>query len=182
MKGSISNGSIKQPTPPPPRYHHIYKSTPLPALPKMGFLGFTQSTTSSTPPTAPNRSQRALCWTARDQFFACLDKHNILDPLKNPKESKSFCGPEDASFQKECKGSWVHPPSPAPPRSQTYKDTKILIGEEEEGEEGGIGRVLQEAPSNGTQPRSNAKKATGRRCLEHGEGSGGRRYGSQLVK
>ncbi|PUU77185.1 cytochrome oxidase c subunit VIb-domain-containing protein [Tuber borchii] len=76
----------------------------------MGFLNFTQSTptsTSSTPPTAPTREQRALCWTARDQFFACLDKNNILDPLKNSKESKSFCSSEDASFQKECRGSWV---------------------------------------------------------------------------
>ncbi|KAG0634081.1 cytochrome oxidase c subunit VIb-domain-containing protein, partial [Tuber brumale] len=76
----------------------------------MGFLNFTQSTptpTSSNPPIAPSRSQRALCWAARDQFFACLDKHNILDPLKNPKASKSFCGPEDTSFEKECKGSWV---------------------------------------------------------------------------
>jgi len=85
----------------------IYATPPPHAPPKIGFLNFTQSATNSTPPIAPSRSQRALCWATRDQFFACLDKHNILDPLKNPKESKSFCGPEEASFEKECKGSWV---------------------------------------------------------------------------
>ncbi|RPA99501.1 hypothetical protein L873DRAFT_1683932 [Choiromyces venosus 120613-1] len=74
----------------------------------MGLPNFTPTTsTLTTTVIAPNRSQRTLCWAARDQFFACLDKHNILDPLKNAKESKSFCGPEKASFEKECKGSWV---------------------------------------------------------------------------
>ncbi|RSH92667.1 hypothetical protein EHS25_008112 [Saitozyma podzolica] len=38
------------------------------------------STNSSTPlpAEAPNREQRAACWTARDAYFACLDKNGVV--------------------------------------------------------------------------------------------------------
>jgi cytochrome c oxidase assembly factor 6 len=76
----------------------------------MGFLGFGSSTTSSAPATsgiAPNRSQRALCWEARDNFFECLNRHNIIDSITDSAEAKAKCGPQEVAFEKDCVGSWV---------------------------------------------------------------------------
>lgn len=56
---------------------------------------------------APNRDSRALCWQARDQFFACLERHGITDPIKNAEEARRCCGPEEGALERECVPSWV---------------------------------------------------------------------------
>ncbi|KAL7271399.1 hypothetical protein RUND412_005850 [Rhizina undulata] len=78
----------------------------------MGFLGFGSSSSStktaeSSTPIAPNRSQRALCWEARDNFFKCLDQNEIVDSIKEAKAAREKCGNQEAVFEKECVGSWV---------------------------------------------------------------------------
>ncbi|WPK26916.1 hypothetical protein PUMCH_004284 [Australozyma saopauloensis] len=56
----------------------------------------------------PNKSQRKVCWEARDVFFQCLDANKIdnsLDP--NEKANvESNCGKERATFEKDCVASW----------------------------------------------------------------------------
>lgn len=56
---------------------------------------------------APDRSQRAKCWEGRDGFFACLDKNNIIDSVKNSEKAASLCGKEEQAFEKNCASSWV---------------------------------------------------------------------------
>ena len=56
---------------------------------------------------APNRTQRAACWEARDGFFACLAKHDIIDAIKEAPKAKSVCGTQEAAFERDCVGSWV---------------------------------------------------------------------------
>jgi cytochrome c oxidase assembly factor 6 len=58
-------------------------------------------------PDMVKRSSRKVCWEARDKFFACLDKHNIEDAVKNSKEATKNCGPEEKEFEKDCIKSWV---------------------------------------------------------------------------
>lgn len=53
------------------------------------------------------RSQRALCWEARDAFFACLDTNGIIDAIKGAAAAKEKCGDLEKKFEKECVGSWV---------------------------------------------------------------------------
>lgn len=78
----------------------------------MGWLGSgSPSPSSSTPSSgkgiAPNRSQRARCWEARDGFFQCLDRNNILDPIKEAPAAHVSCSVQEVAFEKECVGSWV---------------------------------------------------------------------------
>ncbi|KAI5776875.1 cytochrome oxidase c subunit VIb-domain-containing protein [Geopyxis carbonaria] len=58
---------------------------------------------------APTRTQRAKCWEGRDAFFACLDAHNIVDPLKpGDKETASkVCAAQERQFEGACVASWV---------------------------------------------------------------------------
>lgn len=58
-------------------------------------------------PDMKKMSSRKVCWEARDNFFACLDKHNIEDAIKNDKEAKSKCSAENKQFEKDCIKSWV---------------------------------------------------------------------------
>lgn len=53
------------------------------------------------------RSQRALCWEARDEFFKCLDANGIVDSIKHADKAKKSCGKEEQAFEKECVASWV---------------------------------------------------------------------------
>lgn len=57
----------------------------------------------------PKRGKREQCWASRDAYFACLDKHDIINPLdpKNVKTAKKECGSEDKQFEKDCIASWV---------------------------------------------------------------------------
>ena len=59
---------------------------------------------------SPSRSNRKQCYAARDAFFECLDKNNVLDSI-NTKDGRakaaSFCGQLDQEFEKNCAHSWV---------------------------------------------------------------------------
>ncbi|RPA87014.1 hypothetical protein BJ508DRAFT_410600 [Ascobolus immersus RN42] len=72
----------------------------------MGLFSSDKPAEPSTPQ-PPNRSQRALCWEARDLYFGCLDKNNIIDPLKNEEEALKACGKESKRYEKDCAASWV---------------------------------------------------------------------------
>ena len=53
------------------------------------------------------RNERKACWEARDIYFGCLDKNNILDAVKDGEEAKNKCPKEDDLFEKDCATSWV---------------------------------------------------------------------------
>ena len=82
----------------------------------MGILDPPSTTSSppqSLPPaqsssyTPPTRTSRTHCYAARDAFFACLDAHSIIDPIKHQSAASTACGPEDTEFLRECAMSWV---------------------------------------------------------------------------
>lgn len=56
---------------------------------------------------APDRSSRERCWEGRDRFFACLDRNNILDAVKDDKEARRKCGKEAEEFDGACAKAWV---------------------------------------------------------------------------
>lgn len=60
-------------------------------------------------PEAPSRNDRQHCWEARDAYFACLDRHDILDALKNEEGAKKNCGGESQKFEMNCAQTWVGP-------------------------------------------------------------------------
>lgn len=65
---------------------------------------------SSSSTTVPLRSERAQCWHARDSFFACLDKHGVVDSLHNAegqKVAETQCAAEDMQLKRDCVTSWV---------------------------------------------------------------------------
>ncbi|KAJ5748908.1 uncharacterized protein N7511_010604 [Penicillium nucicola] len=56
---------------------------------------------------APDRTSRARCWEGRDSFFACLDKNDILDGIKEDKKARQKCVKEVEEFEAACSQSWV---------------------------------------------------------------------------
>lgn len=62
---------------------------------------------------APDRTERARCWEARDAYFACLDKANVIDPVKEDKAVRSACSRENTNFEQNCATSWVRARPPA---------------------------------------------------------------------
>ncbi|AOA60791.1 Cytochrome c oxidase assembly factor 6 [Komagataella phaffii CBS 7435] len=58
---------------------------------------------------APTRSQRKLCWDARDEFFRCLDNIDVINSLdgRNKKTVTTECGTEEKFFEQNCAVSWV---------------------------------------------------------------------------
>jgi cytochrome c oxidase assembly factor 6 len=59
---------------------------------------------------APDRSRRAVCWEARDAFFACLDAHNIIDSVSRPEDreaAEKVCGGQERDLRRDCAESWV---------------------------------------------------------------------------
>jgi hypothetical protein len=56
---------------------------------------------------APDRTSRARCWEGRDLFFACLDKNDILDGIKEDKKARQKCAKEVEEFEAACSQSWV---------------------------------------------------------------------------
>lgn len=56
---------------------------------------------------APDRSSRARCWRARDDFFACLERHGIVDGIKESGRAAAVCGAEGRGFDSGCAASWV---------------------------------------------------------------------------
>lgn len=62
---------------------------------------------SSTPAGPPDRASRVRCWDARDRFFECLDRNDILDSLKEEGKAKQICSEEFKGFDENCAASWV---------------------------------------------------------------------------
>lgn len=58
-------------------------------------------------PIAPDRSARAKCWAARDAYFECLDRNDIVDSFVNKDEAGKKCGGESKGFETNCASSWV---------------------------------------------------------------------------
>ena len=56
---------------------------------------------------APDRSSRERCWEGRDRLFACLDRNDILDAVKDDKEARRKCGKETEEFEGACAKAWV---------------------------------------------------------------------------
>ncbi|KAI0389943.1 oxidoreductase-like protein [Xylariaceae sp. FL0594] len=58
---------------------------------------------------APDRSERKVCWEARDNFYKCLDKHEVIDSLtgEGKKTADTHCAQEDKAFQENCASAWV---------------------------------------------------------------------------
>lgn len=54
-----------------------------------------------------DRNERQACWAARDAYFACLDRNDILNPLKDGAKATSKCGKESEAFDRDCAASWV---------------------------------------------------------------------------
>ncbi|KAF9922541.1 hypothetical protein FBU30_007327 [Linnemannia zychae] len=53
----------------------------------------------------PSRADRQNCWKARDAYFECLDKANVVDPSKP--EAANICQDLRAVYEKGCMKSWV---------------------------------------------------------------------------
>ncbi|KAK6543084.1 hypothetical protein TWF694_007007 [Orbilia ellipsospora] len=98
-------------------------------------MGLLSSLGLSSPPppktTAPDRTERQKCWEARDQFFACLDKNDILDSIKHGDSASKKCGGELKVFERDCASSWVEYFKKR--RVQEYKKAKLLEQMEAEG-------------------------------------------------
>lgn len=59
---------------------------------------------------SPSRTNRKKCYEARDSFFECLDKNNILDSINTKsgrEKAETFCSQFDKEFEKNCAHSWV---------------------------------------------------------------------------
>ncbi|GAP92414.1 putative oxidoreductase-like protein [Rosellinia necatrix] len=58
---------------------------------------------------APDRNERRQCWDARDSFYQCLDKHDVIDSLtgEGKKTADKQCAQEDQAFQQNCATAWV---------------------------------------------------------------------------
>ncbi|KAF3096972.1 hypothetical protein TWF569_006763 [Orbilia oligospora] len=100
----------------------------------MGLLSYLGLSSSTPPPpktTAPDRSERAKCWESRDLFFTCLDKHDILDSIKDSELANKNCGSELKLFDRDCASSWVEYFKKR--RVQEHKKAKLLEQMEAEG-------------------------------------------------
>lgn len=55
------------------------------------------------------RSQRRLCWDARDKYFECLNGINVINALseKNQPLIKKSCQQQEDEFEKNCVDSWI---------------------------------------------------------------------------
>lgn len=57
----------------------------------------------------PSREERKRCWFLRDEYFECLNKCNIRDPVtveKTP-EKASECLELKKKYEEGCMASWV---------------------------------------------------------------------------
>lgn len=57
--------------------------------------------------TPMKRNERKACWEARDAYFKCLDKNNILDAVKDADAALKNCPTENAKYEQDCATSWV---------------------------------------------------------------------------
>jgi len=56
---------------------------------------------------APDRTSREHCYESRDLFFQCLDKHEILDAVKEDEKSRKVCPEEVGAYERDCARSWI---------------------------------------------------------------------------
>ncbi|KIY02576.1 uncharacterized protein Z520_01041 [Fonsecaea multimorphosa CBS 102226] len=56
---------------------------------------------------APDRTSREQCYESRDIFFQCLDRHDILDAVKEDEKARKVCPAEVAAYEKDCARSWI---------------------------------------------------------------------------
>lgn len=58
---------------------------------------------------APDRTERKRCWEARDNFWKCLDKHEVIDSLsgEGKKIAERECAAENKVFERDCASAWV---------------------------------------------------------------------------
>ena len=96
----------------------------------MGLLSSSDTSQITTPrPTpsldgayiAPDRTARQHCWDARDGLFACLERNNIVDSIKEKGKTEEVCGKENQKLEGECARSWVCSLSYAPFRENELK-------------------------------------------------------------
>lgn len=55
----------------------------------------------------PSRTERLQCWSSRDVYFDCLDRHSITDAARDPKASAAACPAQSADFERDCAAEWV---------------------------------------------------------------------------
>ncbi|KAL2278995.1 hypothetical protein FJTKL_13985 [Diaporthe vaccinii] len=83
---------------------------------KMGLTDFWKSSTDKradevrSGAVAPTRTERKRCWESRDAYFACLDRNNILDAIKDDKAAAKQCGGQSTAFERDCASEWVSKP------------------------------------------------------------------------
>lgn len=53
------------------------------------------------------REERKKCWEARDAYFGCLDRNNILDSIKEADSATKACPKEEQLYEQDCATSWV---------------------------------------------------------------------------
>jgi cytochrome c oxidase assembly factor 6 len=58
---------------------------------------------------APAREERKKCWEARDTFYSCLDKNDVIDSLSGDgkRTAEKQCAQESRQFEQDCASSWV---------------------------------------------------------------------------
>ncbi|KAI0165207.1 cytochrome oxidase c subunit VIb-domain-containing protein [Hypoxylon sp. FL1284] len=81
----------------------------------MGFFSFTKSDDEKrkeevrSGARAPDRTERRQCWDARDGFYRCLDKNDVIDSLEGDgkKIADKNCATELKAFEANCASAWV---------------------------------------------------------------------------
>ncbi|KAG0141150.1 hypothetical protein CROQUDRAFT_52153 [Cronartium quercuum f. sp. fusiforme G11] len=75
-----------------------------------------QSQESNEPPSPPDRSKRAVCWSSRDTYYACLKENHQRQVKENSslkyyfvpgEEPSSICNSQRKNFHMDCAQSWV---------------------------------------------------------------------------
>jgi hypothetical protein len=102
---------------------HLRISSASSKIAAMGWFGSSSKDDSGVKKTeggafeSPSRSNRKQCYAARDAFFECLDKNNVLDSINTKSgrdKAASFCSSFDQEFEKNCAHSWVRQISQSP--------------------------------------------------------------------
>jgi hypothetical protein len=88
--------------------NHTPTDPPLPILSTQAPTCSNEMAKPDAPP-APGRSERKLCWGARDRYFDCLDDVRVVEPGK---EAVSQCAKEMLDYDRNCARSWVRRFSP----------------------------------------------------------------------
>lgn len=99
----------RQPSPPPTSPHLPHTMAWLPWSSSAPDAGGVKKTSGGAFE-SPSRTNRKMCYEARDSFFECLDKNNILDSINTKSgraKAETFCSQLDKDFEKNCAHSWV---------------------------------------------------------------------------